>query len=420
MSATISLTIKFNLDTGKFLFTDISNYAAQGSPDTGVKGVLRITGPSGLVYANAAFATPVSATADITTAGSFVNGAINIPIDASGVVQKGVYTFEYSVYVTGGTDIGTTFTITPIYFDFCFDKPVVSITQYVDCINAIFTSTDSTNYTVDGIIPSVVRTHSVKEVANTSRTNISNTNASNTVIYPNLYNGDYKTTISSVATYTLSAYSIVATVVGSLTYTVSCIEQCDLYCGLKTVEASYQSNLAIGDIKAAENDKSKIALLSSYIMLYTLAVGCGKTNEATTYLAKINAIGNFTDKCCTGTGQIIPANSSSVGLETTESGIIASTVQSQVGSTPLYAKYSRIDTVANANDGCVMVAAVLGDVRYVDNFATSNSMKLYPAAGEQLRPVAGLLAVNASVTIAAGVSSRLVCYETGVWTYIVD
>lgn len=419
MSATISLTIRFNLDTGKFLFTDTSNYAAQVSPDLGVKGCLRITGPSGLVYANPDFATPVSATADITTAGGLVNSAINIPIDANGIVQHGAYTIEYNVYITSGTDAGQTLTMTALFFTYCFDKPVVSISQSTDCINAIFTSVDSTNYVVDGVTPSVSLTHKVVEVANPSRTNISNSNNSNTVTYPNLYNGDYKTTITSIVTHSFSAYSVVVTITGGSTYKVACVDQCDLYCGMKSLENSYQNNVSTGDIRAAENDKSKMAILSSYITLYGLAVDCGKTSEATNYLTKIKTIGNFKDSCCTSTGQVIPASSSSsLNLSTTEDGIVASPIQTQAGATLLYAMYNRIDTVTSNGDSCVMPSAKIGMTMTIANFDTSNSVHLYPAVGDQFITSSSTVPVNNNVTLGLQSSTQYVCFKNGQWSEI--
>lgn len=306
MSATISLSTLFNLSTGKFNFTDTSNYAAQVSPDTGVKGCLKITSPSGLVYQNAAFSTPISSTADITTAGGFVNNSITIPLDASSETQEGIYTIEYKVYVTGGTDAGQTFTMTPVTFAYCFDEPEIEITQTVDCINAMFTSVDSTNYVVDGVTPTTTISHSVVEIANPARTNISNTNQTNTVVYPNLYTGDYKSAVSTLATYTFTSFSVSVTITGTSTYTVSCSSPCDVYCGISDVWTSYTNYQSSGDIKAAANALNLFTLLIGLYKLYEMAVNCQDMTNANLYLAKINSIGNFSSSCCTTTGQVVP------------------------------------------------------------------------------------------------------------------
>jgi hypothetical protein len=306
MAATISLTTKFNIDTGKFNFTDTSNYAAQASPDLGIKGTLKVTGPSGLVYENAAFSTPASATADITTAGSYINNSISLPLDASGDVQEGSYTIEYKVYVTSGTDAGVTFDTLSSTFTYTFDAPSIAITQVVDCINAVFTSTDSTVYVVDGITPTTTRTHAVLEVADPTRTNLSNTNAANTVVYPNLYTGNYKTTISTLCVYAFTGYSVSVTITANATYNVTCSSPCDVYCGISEVWESYLSYQAAGDIKAAANASALFTLLTSLYKLYEMAVNCGETADANTYLAKIISVGNFSSSCCTTTGQVVP------------------------------------------------------------------------------------------------------------------
>lgn len=306
MAATISLTIGFNLDTGYFNFVDTSNYAAQGSPDTGVKGTLKITGPSGIVYQNAAFSTPVSATADITTAGGFVNNAIAIPLDANNEVQHGDYTIEYKVYVTGGTDAGQTFTLTPVTFNYCFEAPEVEITQTVDCVTATFTSTDDSDYDEEGVTPTVTRTHTVTEVADPSRTSLSNTNASNTVVYPDLYAGDYLTTLSSLLVYDFTSYTVTVTVTGNSTYEVACSTPCDVYCGIKGVWTAYQAYQASGDIKSAANSLEKFNKLTALYTLYLMAINCQETDDADGYLQDIQDIGGFTSSCCTTTGQIVP------------------------------------------------------------------------------------------------------------------
>lgn len=304
MAATLALTTKFNIDTGKFNFVDTSNYADQISPDLGINGCLRITGPSGLVYANATFATPVSATADITTAGSYINALINLPLDASGDIQEGSYTIEYNAYVTSGTDAGQTFSFSST-LAYCFDLPTIAISQVVDCISAIFTSTDATNYVVDGVTPSTTRSHTVLEVADPTRTNLSNTNAANTVIYPNLYSGNYKTTISTLALYTFTSFAVSVTLTGNATYEVSCTSPCDVYCGIKGVWDSYLNYQASGDIKAATNELNKFTLLTGLYKLYEMAINCQETTDANAFLARIQTIGNFT-ACCTTTGQIVP------------------------------------------------------------------------------------------------------------------
>jgi hypothetical protein len=305
MAATLALTTKFNLDTGKFNFVDTSNYAAQVSPDTGIKGVLRITGPSGLVYANADYATPASSTADITDGGGFINNVISIPLDASGDVQEGTYLVEYKAYVTAGTDAGSTLTFSST-FTYTFDAPSISISQVVDCFNATFTSTDSTNYTVDGIAPTTTRTHSILDVADPSRTSSSSSDASSTVVYPNLYAGDYKTTISTLAVYVFTSYSVSVTISSNATYTVACASQSNAYCGIQSTWEAYETAKANGDIKQAATSLDLFQTLIGLYKLYELAVNQQQTADANTYLARIMTLGNFTSSCSLTSGQIVP------------------------------------------------------------------------------------------------------------------
>jgi hypothetical protein len=305
MAATLALTTKFNLDTGKFNFVDTSNYAAQGSPDLGIRGALRITGPSGLVYANADFATPVSGTPDITTAGSYLNNSITMPVDASGDIQQGEYTIEYNAYVTSGTDAGQTLTFTST-FDYTFEEPEIEITQTVNCFSATFTSTDGTSYAVDGITPTTTISHTVVEVADPSRTNTTNTNTTNTVVFPNLYAGDYKTTISTLAVYSFTGFTVSVTLTGNSTYEVACSSVANIYCGIQDVWEAYETAKENGDIKQAETSRSLFLTLMGLYQLYALAVNQEEDDDANTYLARIQELGGFTSSCSSTSGQIIP------------------------------------------------------------------------------------------------------------------
>jgi hypothetical protein len=306
MAATLTLTTKFNLDTGKFNFVDTSNYGSQGSPDSGIKGCLSITGPSGLVYQHANYSNPSAAvTPDITTAGSYINNLINLPTDANGAIQKGTYTIGYKAYVTNGTDAGQTLTFTST-FDYEFTSPSVLITQVVNCFTAIFTSSDNSDYTVNGVTPTVTRSQNVTEVANPSRTNTTSSSASITVVYPSLYSGDYKTTISTLLLYDFTSYTVSVTVTGNSTYNVSCTSGNDVYCGIKGVYTNYKNYKAAGDIKAAGEALALWEQLISLYKQYEMAVNKGEDSDANSFIQDIQTIGGFSSTCSDSTGQIIP------------------------------------------------------------------------------------------------------------------
>lgn len=304
MSVTLSVTTVFNLTTGNFNFTDTSNYAGQGSPDTGVKGCLSITGPAGLVYQNSGYANPQASTPDMTEVDT-TNNSIALPIDAFGKVLIGTYTINYKAFITAGTDAGTEKTFTSTFVYAFTPVPQIQIAQNVNAITATFTSTDATNYVIGGITPTITRTHTVVEVGNPLRNTISNSNIVNTISWPTLYNDSYLSTISSILAYTFTGYSVTDTITGSSTFVVNVISLADAYAGTKGSEQRYV-------VAKQDNDASSIATalmqfygLMSYWGLLQMALQNQDYAEANYCLSQMMLIGQIS--AGTTSGQIIPS-----------------------------------------------------------------------------------------------------------------
>ncbi len=305
MSVTLSVTTSFNLATGYFNFVDTSNYSGQVSPDTGVKGCLSLIGPAGNFYQNAGYANPQGAASPDMTEVSTTNNSIALPIDVTGKALVGTYTINYKAYITAGTDAGQTKTFTSTFtYDFV-PLPEVVIGQTIDAINAIFTSSDNTNYVVATVTPTITRTHTVVEVGNPLRNTITNSNPINTISWPTLYNDSYTSTITSELSYIFSSYTVTDTITGSATLIVNVISLADVYNGSKACEQRLKAAQQSNDTWGISNTQTQFTGLMNYWGLLEMALQNQDFTEATYCLTQMMAIGNISPG--TTSGQIIPS-----------------------------------------------------------------------------------------------------------------
>lgn len=305
MSVTLSVTTSFNLATGFFNFVDTSNYSAQSPADTGVKGCLSLTGPSGNFYQNAGYANPQTAATPDMTEASASNNNIALPIDASGKVLVGTYTINYKAYIATGVDAGLTKTFTSTFTYAFVPLPQVVIGQTVDAINAVFISSDNTNYVVDTVTPTITRTHTVIEVGNPLRNTITNANPVNTISWPTLYNDSYTSTITSALSYTFGSYMVTDTISGSATLIVNVISLADVYNGAKACEQRLKSAQQANDTWGITNAQMQFTGLMNYWALLEMSLQNQDFTEATYCLTQMMVIGNISAGITSG--QIIPS-----------------------------------------------------------------------------------------------------------------
>lgn len=143
-------TVNFNavfanhLATKRFSFTDLTDYAGQGSVIANAKVTIKVTAPTGVIYDNLGNV----GSPDIVPNTSRNNTTtILVPLVA-GKPEVGVYTFEVSVYDGVNTvNLEKTFT-------YSFASPSVTITQDINCIAPRLSNQDTTNYVVANVAPS--------------------------------------------------------------------------------------------------------------------------------------------------------------------------------------------------------------------------------------------------------------------------
>lgn len=142
MLTTAELNVSYNLDTNKFIFTDVTDYSSQSVTFADISGIIKVTAPSGVVYSGG------SPDIDGSTGNRSNTTNISIPLLSSGTPEVGNYVFSYTV-----TDGVTTIEVTK-QFNYQYTSPTVILTPTVDCLSPLLTSTDATNYLSGSVSPS--------------------------------------------------------------------------------------------------------------------------------------------------------------------------------------------------------------------------------------------------------------------------
>ena len=291
-SAAIRIVTTFELDVTpkQFLFTDITPYAANNIPLTGVRGVFNITSPSGVVISNN------------TSYGSGSDIVANISNDNAIVIQlpneQGTYLVTYTVQINDGTN--------PVYYlsksytyNFKYTSPKVCIVYQIDCIQPLLTASDTTNYIVNGLTPAPASTITLDYPANSGGTPIVNTTSSS-IVTSDFYTGLQSVTVSTFLFYTAGVdFYIEDTVVGTKSINVDCTFICQLYCCLKSLNNRVESARGVNDILFEELSSQYSDVMAKVELLF-LAIDCGKQQDANDLIGKIKILSNCTDDCnCT-------------------------------------------------------------------------------------------------------------------------
>lgn len=366
-----SFSVNFDLTTspGTLVLVDTFNYGAAGIPlaGTSVLDCFTVTAPDGNVfYSNSNFANPG---ADIVVPSGTTNvNTINLPVLPSGAPVPGVYTIVMTTQITDGVH-ASYFVTTKNTINFTFVAPTISITQTVDCIGANFTSSDTTDYVVNGVAPVVVRTHDVYVPGNVASPYSSPQPIVN-LTSGQFYNGLQTTTITSVCTWTFSNGSTVtATLTGTKAISVDCTYFCAIYCCLRSINSNILKYKGINDMLASQYEAT-FAKVMGLVELATLAYSCGKSKDVAGYVAQIQYLADCTDDCSCqdgspspvyglgggGTGVNILITSCNAGI-TTSSSTVGNTTTWEICLDPiLLNKISGLqNTVVVAGDSSVTV-----------------------------------------------------------------
>lgn len=395
--ATISFTTKFDLSLSpkQFKFTDTTDWAGQGIALTNVNGNFRITSPSGaVIYNNTNFA---DGSCDIFLNSALTNQTtIQLPLGADGLPEPGVYTILYTVY---NDSLLTYSTVTNTY-TYAYERPEIAITQTVDCVSPLFTSIDATNYLVDGVTPSITRTHVLSFPVGSGLSAITTTAPTITAGKEEFANGTQTTQVTSVLTYVFSdGLTVKDSITGTEEILVDCTYICSIYCGIRSIE---QQMVAAQTSNPSEYQR--LTTLFTQIMglagLAKLAIECGKSSDVNGYMSLIQTLGNFTDDCsCSGDEpSLVQGLGGLITTAVVESGDAVVVVTASVaGSTTTYTvtlSPAFITKVNNAYNSIVAGTSKI-DVAVVVN---ADGSKTYTVSIDADSFISG---VNGSVTINA-------------------
>lgn len=235
------------------------------------------------------------------------NNSISLPLDSAGKIQQGTYKITYTINVTEIEQEGE-YSKTST-FEYTFDEPVVKIETTVDCFCATLESKDQTTYTVDGVTPTITRTHDIFFPAFLEKSKVTGSGISLKVVHPDLFKGTYSTKISSVLVYSFTDHTIDITVEGTKETEVDCdLKLCDIYCGVRNLNNRYLDNLKANPTKA-DQEFQKLERVTQLMELFAQAQQCGKQADAAKHLTEIQDVAEFESGCSCTDGepiQILP------------------------------------------------------------------------------------------------------------------
>lgn len=379
---TVDFTTTFNYvpSTKLFSFQDTTDYAGQGVAPSSFEGVLKITAPTGLdIYDNQNWASP-----DILPGVSLFNTTtIPLPLDGSGNVLQGSYTFVYTV----SPDNGVT-TVTKTYtYTFAYTRPTISITAAVDYNAPLLSGTDSTNYTVNTITPTITRDFEMTYPSSVNVAPITGTNnvLSTTTIYAIADTAlQYTFTLTSTLSYNFGNNLYVAdeiTGVQRLDVELNA-NLCQLYCGLRS---AYNRMVAAAGTSQGESYKETFNNLMAIAALLQVAYNCGEGTDASGYIALMKSIAHFDDCTCDdstpvlvtglgGTGTIVVAPGSGIAVATNSGG--SSTTYTVSLDPTLLAKLNALgNTVLVAGSGILISESTSGYTKTYTISATLDSVQ---------------------------------------------
>jgi len=222
---------------------------------------------------------------------SLSNGQDGYPI-------AGTYTIVYTVKSAISTS--AVYAVSTVSFDFDFVPPVIELSSTVDCLIPQLIATDATNYVVDGITPTITRTHTLYNPPSIGGSTVG---TATDLSISNFYTpAAYQHTLSVDLSYTLTDGTIVTmTLTGNQTINVTCDHKlCDIYCCVRTLWNNYIT-YSTSNPTLANQYLTKLTQVTSIMTLISQAYECSGSGSAIDeYVNQILTIANCEAGCgCT-------------------------------------------------------------------------------------------------------------------------
>lgn len=292
---TVNFKITFNVVNHTFKITDTTDFAGQGIGSlAGYSAAITASDPMGNAYA--------TTIADLNA--SLISGNITPVTDSNGDFVLGSYNIVYTV-TNGSVTVSKTKA-----FDLDYTSPEVAISMTFDETLPLLTSQDDTSYVVNGITPTITRTHSILFPPSLSIADYTVSTAlleTSSNLYTLAGSGyQYTGYISSVLSYQMDTdFFITDTIEGEeLINVFADTSLCAVYCAIKSLWSRYQTAKCESKAKA-DVLLDKLYKVTMNASLMRQALLCGKNTDVTGYYTQIIEISESTGDCSCGDNEPI-------------------------------------------------------------------------------------------------------------------
>lgn len=223
---------------------------------------------------------------------------IDLPLNSDGTIVKGTYTISYQSFILGVGQLLITKT-----YNFQYDSPKIAISQVVNCLAPLFTTSDITNYIVNTVMPTISRVHTLNYPYNTSNLPVAPPVTGGITFSAPFYSGTQTTDIESTLTYVFPDGLIVSDyITGRKEILVDCSFVCKIYCCLRALLTRKEAARGVNQTAFDECSK-KLGEITDLLTMIELAQSCGKSQDINSYTATIQWIADCTEDCTCSDGE---------------------------------------------------------------------------------------------------------------------
>lgn len=361
-----SITLAVGASATNDYYNNLYVVITGGTGSGQVRRVSDYNGTTKVVTTTAAWVTPPDNTSTYKFAFSdvFVQGAltnqtvINLSLGVDGAPQAGNYSIVYTVKDTStGAYVSDT-----LSYSFDFVPPIPSLGYTIDCIAPRLIATDTTNYIVDNVVPTITRTHTLYYPPSLNISPITGT--ATDISTSNFYTpATFQHTLSAVCTWVFPTYTVTVTLESEQFINVTCDAQlCDIYCCVATLYNNWKANVGVDKFQA-DKYMNKLVQVAALMILIKQAYECGKSDAVAGYVSDILRIANCEAGCGCTSDAPIPVTGLGVGNDNIveiQAGNGVTVTSSTTGNTTTYT-VSISQSILNQIDA-IQAVTVVGTV----------------------------------------------------------
>lgn len=337
-----SITLAVGASATNDYYNNLYVVITGGTGSGQVRRVSDYNGTTKVVTTTAAWATNPDNTSTYKFAFSdvFVQGAltnqtvINLSLGVDGAPQAGNYSIVYTVKDTStGAYVSDT-----LSYSFDFVPPIPSLGYTIDCIAPRLIATDTTNYIVDNVVPTITRTHTLYYPPSLNISPITGT--ATDISTSNFYTpATFQHTLSAVCTWVFPTYTVTVTLESEQFINVTCDAQlCDIYCCVATLYNNWKANVGVNKV-LADKYMNQLVQVAALMILIKQAYECGKSDAVAGYVSDILRIANCEAGCGCTSDAPIPVTGLGVGNDNiveVQAGNGVTVTSSTTGNTTTY------------------------------------------------------------------------------------